>query len=415
MKFAEIFEAVIIALNSIRANKMRSLLASLGVVIGISVVIIMGWVLTALDDVLAETFSMMGADAMTVSKWDWSGGKKWEEVMARKAITYQQAEKFCEKIKSAEVATPYISNGGTIKYKTNKIESMVSVSGTKSEYGLTSSGEVSQGRYFNKSEEHVSSNVVVIGHGINELLFPENDALGKTIKVNGYKFVVIGVIKKQGTAMMDFMDNQVFTLGAYSGMFGISGRSFSIIVKPAAKKKWMKLRLETEGIMRSVRNIKPGAESDFSINESKTFEETFAKIQTYVWGVGIGMTSLSFLVGIIGIMNIMFVAVAERTKEIGIRKALGAPRRSIMVQFIVEATTLCVAGSILSLIFCSGLVFAVATIAPKYIPECFLSPVMPLKLFIVATFVSVCVGLLAGLIPAYRAAKLDVVDSLRSD
>ena len=415
MKIAEINEAVKIALGSIRANMLRSFLASLGVVVGISVVIIMGWALSALDGALNDTFSLMGVDVMYVDKWDWAGGKKWDEIRQRKPITYVQAKEFCKRIKSAEIATPTASRfGTTLKYRELSLAA-ISVRGTRSDYGLTPSGEVIQGRYFNENEEVYSTNVVILGYGVNKTLFPNNDAVGREIKISGHKFTVIGVSKKQSTVMMDFLDNQVYVpISSFIGMFGNFNRTFSIAVKAGSEEKMDEVRAESEGIMRSIRNCQPGEESDFSINETKAFEEMVAKFRLYVWGAGIGMTVLSFIVGIIGIMNIMFVSVAERTKEIGIRKALGAPKRSILVQFIIEASVLCFVGAITSLILCSGLVFAVATILPKYYPSMeFLSPVMPLQLFLIATFVSVFVGLLAGLIPAYRAANLDVVDSLR--
>ena len=174
------------------------------------------------------------------------------------------------------------------------------------------------------------------------------------------------------------------------------------------------LREEARGMMRSVRNLKPHQEDDFSINESQAFQEQVATFRTVVWSVGIGLTCLSFLVGIIGIMNIMFVSVAERTKEIGIRKAIGAPRRSILIQFLVESSTLCFVGALVSLILCSTLIFIVATFLPQAVPQLsFLPKFISPQLLLIASFVSIFVGVLSGLIPAIRASKLDPVDALR--
>ena len=415
MKLSEINETIKIAFNAIWVNKLRSFLASLGVVIGISFVILTGWILSALDGALNDTFNLIGADMLYVDKWDWAGGKKWEDIRQRKPISLLQAKEFSQRIKTAELCMPIARNfGGIIKYRENQIDG-VSVQGTKSDYGLTPGGTIINGRFFNDNEDSYGANVVVLGYGVNKTLFPNDDGVGKTIKISGNNFTVIGVVKKQSTVLMDFIDNQVYLpLTTFIGTYGNFNRSLSIAVKAGSKDKLDEVRAEAEGLMRSIRNNKPGEDSDFSINETKAFEETIKSFRMYVWGIGIGMTILSFIVGIIGIMNIMFVSVAERTKEIGIRKAIGAPRRSILVQFIIESAVLCFIGALTSLIFCSILVYAVATIVPKYVESLsFLSPVMPYELFLIATFVSIFVGVLAGVIPAYRAANLNAVDALR--
>lgn len=213
--------------------------------------------------------------------------------------------------------------------------------------------------------------------------------------------------------MMDFVDNRiVMPLNTFIKVYG-KDRDYEIGVK-AGGENLDEVRYETQGIMRSLRNIKPGDKDDFSINESKVFEEQSKVMRAAVYGVGIGMTMLSFIVGIIGIMNIMFVSVTERTKEIGTRKAVGAKSRSILLQFIIEATALCFIGALLSFIFCSILIYAVATILPKYIPETsFLTPFLPLNLLLLASAISLIVGVIAGVVPAMRAAKLSPIDALR--
>lgn len=415
MKLFEILESIKMALESMKANKMRAALASLGVVIGISFVILMGWVLSALDGALEDTFKIMGTDILYVDKWDWAGGGNWKTEKQRKVISLQQAKEFCSRIKSAEVAIPLARNHG-IKLKYNG-ESLtgVSIQGTKSDYSKTSGGTIIQGRFFSTNEDLSGANVVVLGYGINKTLFPNNDCLGKEIKIEGHKYTIIGVVKKQSTMLMDFLDNQVYVpIQAFVNTFGDYGRSISIAVKAHNLLDLDEVRAETEGLMKEIRNIKPGNPNDFAINETKAFEKTVEKLRLYVWGIGIGMTILSFIVGIIGIMNIMFVSVAERTKEIGIRKAIGAPNRSILYQFLIESSVLCLMGAFVSFVLCSTFVFLVATILPKLVPSMsFLSPIMPYDLLIIASVVSIFVGVLAGLIPAMRASKLNPVDALR--
>ncbi|MDX9791118.1 MAG: ABC transporter permease [Candidatus Kapaibacterium sp.] len=417
MKISEIGENIMLAMDSMRSNKVRSILASLGVLIGISTVILMGWVLSGLQSAMDDTFKIIGVDMIYIDKWDWAGGKNWKEIRNRKNISLEQIEDFQNLIQSAEIVFPSARDwGGSIKYGSNNYNG-ISILGTTFHHGLTPAGETSIGRHFTKFEEDTKANVVVIGSKVAETIFPNGDAIGKTIKIQGHHFTIIGVIKKQGTSFLDFIDNQAFMpIGSFIKVFGKINRSISIGVKAGSEERLDEVRAESRGIMRTIRNLQPYEEDDFSINETKAFEEQTAIIKLYVWGVGIGMTVLSFLVGIIGIMNIMFVSVAERTKEIGIRKAIGAKKRSILFQVISEASSLCLMGAFISLIFCSIIAFAVATILPKFVPQAeFLTPYLPLELLLIASIVSLIVGILAGLIPAIRAANLDPVEALRSE
>jgi putative ABC transport system permease protein len=271
------------------------------------------------------------------------------------------------------------------------------------------------GRHLSQFEDKIAPNVVVIGHGVYKTVFDEKNPLGQVIKIDGHKYKVIGVIKKQGTMLLDFIDNRMYIpMKAYIGTYGKFGRSFSINIKAGSEDMLEEVKAETRGLMREIRNLQPQQEDDFSINGVQAFEEQVAKIRLYVWGVGIGITVLSFIVGIIGIMNIMFVSVTERTKEIGIRKAIGARKRSILLQFLVEASTLCFVGALISLLACSLLVFVLATYLPTiWENSAFLKPYLPMELLIIASLVSVFVGMLAGLIPAIRAANLNPVEALR--
>jgi len=415
MKLSEIRENVVIAFDAMKANKVRAALASLGVVIGISTVIMMGWILSGLQSAMEDTFKIMGVDVMYIDKWDWAGGKNWKELRYRKNITIEQVNRFRERIQSAELTFPSTMIWGQdIKYGVDNFKG-ITVVGTTYEHGLTPAGETMLGRYFTLFEQENNANVVLLGHKVYETIFPKEDPIGKIIKINGHKYTVIGVIRKQGTLMFDFIDNQVF-IPLYSALstFGKFSRSLSIGIKAGGEERLDMVREEARGLMRVIRNVQAHQEDDFSINETKAFERQTQEIKLYVWGVGIGMTILSFIVGIIGIMNIMFVSVTERTKEIGIRKAIGAKKRSILFQFIFEAATLSLAGAFLSLFICSAIVFGIATVLPKMVPEtAFLKPYLPFELLIIASLVSIFVGMAAGFIPALRASNLDPVEALR--
>ncbi len=404
-------------MDALRVNKLRSFLASLGVVIGISFVIIMGWAISGLDNALLDTFNMIGTDILYVDKWDWTGGKRWKEIRQRKSFTMQQANELCNRIKGAELTFINAREWrSSISYKSDEY-SGTSIYGTTFELSLTPSGEIETGRYFSRFEDQIGANVIVLGHKVAETIFPNGDAVGKIVKIKGHKFKVIGTLTKQGTMLMDFIDNRSFMpLKTFLETFGSFGRSVMVGVKAGSEENLDNVREETRGLMRNIRNIRPGEEDDFSINESQTFKKNFEKLRIGVWSVGIGLSVLSFIVGIIGIMNIMFVSVTERTKEIGIRKAIGAKKRSIWTQFIVESTVLCILGAFIAFVLCSAVVFLVATYLTDYYPALsFLSPIIPFDLLYYATIVSLFVGILAGLLPAVRAASLDPVDALRYD
>lgn len=415
LKIPEIIETIKEAARSILVNKLRSLLASLGVVIGVSFVVLMGWFLSGLDRAVEETFNLIGVDMIYIDQWDWSGGKNWKLLAARKPITLNQANDLAKSLQNAEIVVPVARKWGTsIVYNNDKL-SGISVIGTKSDYGRTAGGTVVDGRFFSIFEENHGANVVVLGYGVNKTLFPKNDGIGKTLKINGEKFLIIGVVKKQSTILMDFLDNQLYIpLKSFIGLFGNYRRSVSIAVKAGSESNLELVRAESIGAMRVIRNLKPWQEDDFSINETKAFEKSVESLRLYVWGIGIGLTVLSFIVGLIGIMNIMFVSVVERTKEIGIRKALGAKRITILTQFLVESSFLCLIGAVFSIIFCSVLIYFVAAFLPKMIPSTeFLLPFLPMRLILIASIVSILVGIFAGLLPAIRASKLDPVESLR--
>jgi len=432
MKISEIVESVRFSLQSLRANKTRSSLTSLGVVIGIGFVVLMGWSLNGLEQAWEKTISIVGADMMYVDKWDWAGNKKWNTIRSRKDISFEQVKLFSETNTYAELTIPLLRSWGKrIGYNANSIGG-IAVMGTESSYGQTSAGNIEQGRFFTEFEEERTANVIVLGSGVASSLFPNADALGKSVKVGKFSFQVIGILEKRGFLFMDFIDNQVFVpLKTFVNYFGSSRRSYSIAVKAFSVAGMDQLREESRGYMRNVRGLTANEDDDFSINESKAFDDNIKDIRLYIWSIGLGLTFLSFIVGIIGIMNIMFVSVAERTKEIGImnimfvsvaertkeigiRRALGAKKSSIITQFLVEASLLCFIGAIVALIGCSIIIFIGKVLIVKFYPDLsFISGYLPPSLLLIASSVSLFVGVLAGLVPAIRAANLDPVESLR--
>lgn len=408
-QYAEVFRS---AVESLRSNLLRSFLTSLGVMIGVAFVSLMGWALASLDAAWEQTLSTLGSDMLYVDKWNWAGGGNWRMQRRRNNITIDQATEILRRLRSAAMA--YLSAdawGQTITVHNRRAGGIV-VEGTMAQFGMLPSTTLAAGRFFSEMEERTAAAVAIIGDGVRSTLFGGRSPLGETIRIQGRPFVIIGVMPKRGTIFTDFLDRTVYIpLPTFFGLYGRYSRSLTIAVKARSPANLDELRDEVTGVVRAVRKVPPGAENDFAINEAQVFRDQVANIRVVIWAVGLGLTALSFLVGVIGITNVMFVAVVERTKEIGIRRSVGATQGSILLQFLVEAMFLCVAGAAVGIVFSSILVAVIAFIAGETAP--FLLPLLPPQIVITAVVISMMVGIIAGLVPAVRAARLDPVEALR--
>ena len=244
----------------------------------------------------------------------------------------------------------------------------------------------------------------MVGHGIKDVFFKGKNPIGEDIKIDGEKFRIIGVLEKQGKFLGLFsVDNQaIIPQGAYMRLF--SRRGWTRLSVKVPEQKIEESKDEIYSIMRQIRGLKPNQKDDFAINQTKAFEKQYNSIKIAIAGTGFFITMLSLVVGGIGIMNIMFVSVTERTREIGVRKAIGATKNMILSQFLMEAITICLAAGIIGLIFA----YITSLIINNFFPS-----TMPLGLSILAVLMSIIVGVISGIIPSYKAANLDPIDSLR--
>lgn len=411
-RLAEYADVFISALESLRANPLRSLLTALGVTIGVAFVSLMGWALGSLDAAWESTLSTLGQDMLYVDKWNWAGGGNWRSVMNRKNITIDQAEEIARRVRAASMVYISADAWGKTVVRADKKASGLVIEGTMARFGLLPSTTLAEGRFFSEMEEQHAAAVAVIGDGVRSALFGNRSPLGETIRIEGRPFVVIGVMNKRGTLFTDFLDRTVYIpLPAFFGLYGRYSRSVTVAVKARSPEELGELRDDLRGIVRSVRMLSPDAPDDFAINEAQVFRDQVANIRMVIGMVGIGLTALSFLVGVIGITNVMFVAVVERTKEIGIRRAVGARRSSILAQFLAEAAMLCVAGALVGIVLAGGLITVAALLLRTQME--FLLPFVPLNVVALAVASSICVGVIAGFVPALRAARLDPVEALR--
>jgi len=401
----ELKEGLIIAFGAIRANKMRSVLTAVGIFIGILSVTLMGTAIEGLNRAFNTSISAIGADVLYVQKFPWGGGHNWWEMRDRKNIRSQHARKLERQADLAMSVSPIIGTARNVKYQRKIVENAIIV-GTDDEFTTTSNVNVALGRWLTALEVSGGRPVCVLGSEIAEGLFPNITPMGRTVKVAGYPYRVVGVLERQGNFLgMQSMDNRVYVpINRFFKEFMSHRGGIEVWVKAASLELVDEAKEEVRGIMRKARGLSPKEADDFAINQQEILVQTFNSIGAVVAGFGLFVTGLSLFVGGIGIMNIMFVSVTERTKEIGIRKAIGAPQRSILTQFLIEAAALSLIGGLLGV----GVAFPLSLVIDQILPTA-----MPLNIVAIALFVSVLVGVISGFLPAFRASRLDPVDALR--
>ncbi len=405
--FTELKEGLGISWSAIRANKMRSILTTLGIVIGIVTVTLMGTAITGLDRAFLKNISIIGADVFYVERFDWFGGshEAWMRMQKRRPITLAQANSLRDQLTMARAVAPTADAGATLRYK-KRGASNVHIIGTTDEYLYTSSVGLSLGRFFTPMESAGGRPVCVIGCDVATNLFQRESPLGKRIRIEDGSFEVVGVLEKQGSFLGLFsLDNQaVITLPQFTAHLW-NEPDYSIQVKVKALEQLEEAKEELRAAMRKIRHVPPGKPDDFGINQQDQFVKMFHKLGGTIAAVGMFVTGLSLFVGGIGIMNIMFVSVAERTREIGIRKALGAKRRTILLQFLIEAASICLLGGLIGLCIAWPLTLLLQKVLPA---------TMSLMMVGLALMVALITGVLSGFFPAWRAARMNPVDALRT-
>lgn len=403
----ELREGIRIAFEAIRANKLRSVLTTVGVVIGIVSVTLMGTALEGMNRAFDESIESIGADVLYVQKFPWfTGGDDWWVYRNRPDIRMEHASALERYSAIPQSVSPSVNAMSGISFREKSVEG-VFISGTTHKYTEFTGTDLMLGRFITQAESESGRPVVVLGSEVAERLFGVENPIGQLVKIRNYSFRVIGVLDRQGSFLGLFsLDNQaLIPINRFLRMYG-HRRDISIEVKVGSIEMIEEAIEEIRGIMRRERRLEPWEDDNFAINQQEMLTNTFAGISMVIGGVGFFITGLALFVGGIGIMNITFVSVSERTKEIGIRKSLGAPNRSILVQFLMESAFICLLGGIIGIL----IAYPLSLIIDQVIPTA-----MPVSIVIIALAISFLVGIISGFLPAYRASKMDPVEAIRHE
>jgi putative ABC transport system permease protein len=408
----ELSESWKIAFAQMQSNKTRSMLTALGVIIGIVAVTLMGTAIAGIQTGFDKSMSILGDDVLYVSQFPWARVNDWWNYRDRREIKTEYAEPLNRMIEATPnsnllLAVPTSNIVKNVKRGDNQVTGIF-IQGTTADYPLISVVDFNDGRFFNELETKGAANVCLLGYDVADALFPGESPVGKEVQISGQQFRVLGVGARQGSFLGLFsLDSIVIVpLPTFKKFFSAKSES-DVRVKVRDKTKLADAKSELTGLMRRVRALAPEKKDDFNINEQQAFKSTLDPVKNSIAIAGLFITGLSLFVGAIGIMNITFVSVKERTKEIGTRKALGARRRTILLQFLIESTALCILGGLIGLTLAYAMCFGIGKAFPSFPVE------FSFALVLVGMFVSVFTGLISGFAPAWSASRLDPVTALR--
>jgi putative ABC transport system permease protein len=403
-KFAIFGEYLSMAWMALKTHKLRSILTTIGIFIGVTTIITIFTTIQGLNEYVIGQFSSIGAKTVYVQKWPWVIRGDFWKYRNRKEITYKEYEALLQYAKEPHYIAPSLVSFKTVKYE-NEVYDRVLVFGTTEQYKDTDNINPEKGRFLTALDVHRNHKVAVLGYDVAQNLFKDESPLGKRIKIGSDKYTVVGVNEKAGSFFGQSFDNFVLVpIGTFRRVYG-GHRGLTISLTTTDVSRLEDLKDEARGIIRRVRKLAPNEEDDFAINQRDQLTQLYRDLTSTLYAIIFVIGAVSLIVGGIGITNIMLVSVTERTKEIGVRKAIGAKRSNILTQFLIESVAISSVGGILGIIvgYASGnLVLSLME----------LSTGVSLVSIIIGYGFSSFVGVVAGFYPAWKAARMNPIESL---
>ncbi len=398
-----------ISVQSLKSNRLRTALTVLGVVVGIFSIIVIMTILTMLQNSIDEGLSSLSKNTFQIQKNDivFGGGPRRED-RNRKDLTIEEAYRLKDLLPQAKyVGAEQWQFGKVAKFGNRETNPNISVAGLTVEAMRTNDWNVEYGRDLREDDITYSANVCLIFQPIVEKLFPNIDPIGQTIRVDGRPLKVIGVVEKQAALFGSSRDNYVIVpITTWQSMYGKYSRSVNITVMTRSSEDYASVLEAAEGHMRKIRKVGPGEPNDFYIFSNESVMSQVNQITGPIKIIALAISLIALVAAGVGIMNIMLVSVTERTREIGIRKALGAKKNWILTQFLFEAVILCLSGGLVGIIFGVGL----GNLAGSQLNA---QAAVPVDWVIIGLSLCLAVGVIFGTYPAYKAANLDPIEALR--
>jgi putative ABC transport system permease protein len=398
-----------ISLQSLKSNRLRTILTILGVVVGIFSIIVIMTILTMLQNSIDEGLSSLSKNTFQIQKFEnvFGGGPRMRD-RNRKDLTVEDGKRLREMLTQAKyVGVEQWQFGKIVKYGNKETNPNISIAGVNTDAVKTNDWNVDEGRDFRDDDINHSANVCLIFNPIVEKLFPNENPLGKEIRVDGRPLRVIGVIEPQTALFGSSRDNYVLVpITTWQSMYGRYGRSVNITVMSHSKEDYNNVIEAATGYMRTIRKVAPGEPNDFYIFSNESMIEQTNRITDPIKIIALAISLIALIAAGVGIMNIMLVSVTERTREIGIRKALGARKAWILIQFLFEAIILCMLGGLIGIVIGVG----IGNLAGSFLNA---QSAIPWDWVFIGLTMCIAVGVIFGTYPAYKAANLDPIEALR--